>query len=91
MFLSLDHLSSESNYSSSQKVPGKSSGPLELIFNVATLEANTYFTPFLLTFEIFNYNFHNCLVDFGASVNLIPLSVANKINFNWGKIEEKII
>ena len=33
-----------------------------------------YRTPtFLLTFEIFNYNVHNCLVDLGASVNVMPL------------------
>ena len=33
-------------------------------------------TPtFLLTFEIFNYNVHNYLVDLGASVNVMPLSV----------------
>ena len=40
-----------------------------------------YRTPtFLLTFEIFNYNMHNCLVDFGASVNVMPLLVCNHIN-----------
>ena len=38
-----------------------------------------YRTPtFLLTFEIFNYNAHNCLVEAGASVNARPLSVARK-------------
>ena len=26
--------------------------------------------PFLLTFEIFNHNVHNCLVDSGASINV---------------------
>ena len=36
--------------------------------------------PFLLTFEIFNHNVHNCLVDSGASVNVMPLSVCKKIN-----------
>ena len=40
-----------------------------------------YRTPtFLLTFEIFNYNVHNCLVDFGASANVMPLSVYKQIN-----------
>ena len=34
--------------------------------------------PFLLTFEIFNHNVHNCLVDSGASVNVMPLSVCKK-------------
>ena len=36
--------------------------------------------PFLLTFEIFNHNVHNCLVDSGASVNVMPPSVYKKIN-----------
>ena len=34
--------------------------------------------PFLLTFEIFNHNVHNCLVDSGASVNVMPISVCKK-------------
>ena len=36
--------------------------------------------PFLLTFEIFNYNVHNYLVDSGASINVMPLSVYKRIN-----------
>lgn len=28
--------------------------------------------PFLLTYEIFNKNVHNCLVDSGASTNILP-------------------
>ena len=36
--------------------------------------------PFLLTFEVFNKNLHNCLVDLGASSNVIPLSICNKLN-----------
>ena len=36
--------------------------------------------PFLLTFEIFNHNVHNCLVDSGASMNVMPISVCKKIN-----------
>ena len=36
--------------------------------------------PFLLTFEIFNHNMHNCLVDSEALVNVMPLSVCKKIN-----------
>jgi hypothetical protein len=28
--------------------------------------------PFLLTFEIFNKNVHNCMVDSGASSNVMP-------------------
>ena len=35
---------------------------------------------FLLTFEIFNYSVHNCLVESGASVNAMPLSDVKQIN-----------
>ena len=38
-------------------------------------------TPlFLLTFDILNHTVHNCLVDSGSSVNVMPLSVCKKIN-----------
>ena len=36
--------------------------------------------PFLLTLEILNHNVHNCLVDSGSAVNVMPLSVCKKIN-----------
>ena len=36
--------------------------------------------PFLLTFEIFNRNVHNCLVDLGASSNVVPYSICKKFN-----------
>jgi len=52
-------------------VSGKSSGSLEFVVNVVTLEANTLCPPILLAFEIFNYNVHNCLVDSSASVNVM--------------------
>ena len=36
--------------------------------------------PFFLTFEIFNQKVHNCLVDSGASSNVMPYSVCKKLN-----------
>jgi hypothetical protein len=36
--------------------------------------------PFLLTFEVFNINLHNCLVDSGASSNVMPFSIYKKLN-----------
>jgi hypothetical protein len=36
--------------------------------------------PFLLTYEILNFNVHNCLVDYGVSSNIIPFYVFQKIN-----------
>jgi hypothetical protein len=39
------------------------------------------FVPlFLLTFEFFNINFHNCLVDSGSYSNVMPLSICKKLN-----------
>ena len=35
--------------------------------------------PFLLTFEIFNRNVHNCMVDSGASSNVMPLSSMQEV------------
>ena len=29
--------------------------------------------PFFMSFEIFNHNVHNCLIDSGASSNVMPL------------------
>jgi hypothetical protein len=36
--------------------------------------------PFLLTFEVFNINLHNCLVESGASSNVMPLSICKTLN-----------
>ena len=36
--------------------------------------------PFFLTFEIFNKNIDNCLVDSGASLNVMPYLVCKKLN-----------
>jgi hypothetical protein len=35
---------------------------------------------FLLTFEVFNRNLHNCLVDSRESSNVMPLSICKKLN-----------
>ena len=43
-------------------------------------EVNSLFPPFLLSFEIFNFNVHEFLVNYGALVNVIQLSIAKKIN-----------
>jgi hypothetical protein len=41
---------------------------------------NPFVPSFLLTFEIFNRNLHNYLVDSGASSNIIPLSIFKTLN-----------
>ena len=47
--------------------------------------------PFLLTLEIFNRNVHNCLVDSGDSLNVIPYSVCKKLNAQPKIFKTKII
>jgi hypothetical protein len=47
--------------------------------------------PFLLTFEVFNINLHNCLVDRGASSNVMPLSICKKLNTVLLKSDKHII
>ena len=47
--------------------------------------------PFLLTFEIFNINVHNCLADLGASSNVMPYSVCKKLNAQTKICKTKII
>ena len=36
--------------------------------------------PFLLTFEIFNQNVHNCIIDSETSSNVMPYSFYKKLN-----------
>ena len=36
--------------------------------------------PFLVTLEILNHKVHNCLVDSGSSMNVMPLAVFKKLN-----------
>jgi hypothetical protein len=47
--------------------------------------------PFLLTFKIFNRNVHHCLVDFGASSNVMPYSIFKKLNVEPRMSKTKII
>ena len=47
--------------------------------------------PFLLTYEIFNKNVHNCLVDSGASTNILPRSIRAKLNVQPQKFAVRIV
>ena len=46
--------------------------------------------PFLLTFEIFNRNVHNYLVDSGASSNVMPYSIARSSMLNHGFARQRL-
>lgn len=54
-------------------------------------DANSSCPPFLLSFEVFNYNVHNYLVDFGVVANVMSISIAKKINAQWSKTSTRII
>jgi hypothetical protein len=47
--------------------------------------------PFLLMFEVFNMNLHNCLVDSGASSNVMSLSIYKKLNAVSLKSDKHVI
>jgi ribonuclease HI len=56
-----------------------------------TLSSRKNVPLFLLTFKIFNRNVHNCMVDSGASSNVMPWSVCQKINAEVEPSSLKII
>jgi hypothetical protein len=56
-----------------------------------TLSTRKNVPHFLLTFEIFNRNVHNCMVDSGESSNVMPWSVCQKINTEVERSTLKII
>jgi hypothetical protein len=47
--------------------------------------------PFLITFEMFNRNFHNYMVDSRAPSNVMPLKVHEKLNFKHEPYEIQIV
>ena len=59
------------------------------------LESQKYATrkvlPFLLTFDIFNRNVHNCMIDSGASSNVMLVSVCRKLNVMWESFPTQIV
>ena len=47
--------------------------------------------PFLLTFEIFNRTLHNCMIDSGASSNVMSFFVCKKLNAYWEPYPSHIV
>jgi hypothetical protein len=54
-------------------------------------KGNPFVPSFVLTFEVFNRNIHNCLIDSGASSNVMPLSIYKKLNAVPLKIYKHVI
>jgi hypothetical protein len=61
--------------------------------NVALIgdKSGSHTPPFLLTFEIFNRNVHNCLIDSGDSSIVMPYSVCKKLNIEPNKSFVQIV
>lgn len=53
--------------------------------------SNSHTRPFLLTYEIYNRNLHNCLIDSRASSNIMPASVYSKLNIEPQKYAIHIV
>ena len=53
--------------------------------------SNSHTPPFLLTYEIYNRNLQNCLIDSGASSNIMPASVCSKLNIEPQKYTVHIV
>jgi len=53
--------------------------------------SNSDTPPFLLTYEIYNRNLPNCLIDSGASSNIMPASVCSKLNIEPQKFAIHIV
>jgi hypothetical protein len=54
-------------------------------------KGNPFVPPFLLTFEVFNINLNNVLVDSRESSNVIPLYITKKLNAVPLKIDKHVI
>jgi hypothetical protein len=66
-------------------IPGNDAQEIHKVEIATTINATSIGTfsksqvpPFLLTYEIFNFNVHNCLADSGASSNIMPFLFAKK-------------
>eukprot|EP00253_Pinus_taeda_P031155 PITA_31155 len=61
--------------------------------NIALIggRSRSHTPPFLLTYEICDKNVHNCLVDLGASSNILPKSICTKLNVQPQKSVVRIV
>jgi hypothetical protein len=72
-------ISSSTIVASKEKVSTVQNLSSEVDIGLILIGSRSHTPPFLLTFEIFNKNVHNCLVDSGASSNIMPNSVCLQI------------
>jgi len=53
--------------------------------------SNSHTPPFLLTYEIYDKNSHNCLIGSRASSNIMPALVCSKLNMEPQKFVVHIV
>jgi len=78
---------SQANQIASVKV----SNPLSINSDLIGQKSISHTPPFVLTFEVFNNKLHNCLVDYGASTNVMPYVVCQKLNAQPQKCSTQIV
>ena len=54
-------------------------------------KGKTKVPPFLLIFRLLGKNLHNCLVDLGASANVIPVGVSRKLGLSPFKFDKLVV
>ena len=63
-----------------EEIPTENQPVEEDVESIGEGKARFKTPPFFLTMEILNHKVHNCLVDFGSLVNVMPLVVCKQIN-----------
>lgn len=75
---SLDHIKSASANNNTKNVSN-----VNVTKAMSTMFKDRVEVPlFLLSLKIFDKNFYNCLIDSGASCNMIPFSICQKLGMN---------
>ena len=65
---------------------------LEICTKLESQNSGTKRVPlFLLTFEIFNRNVHNCIIDSRESSNFMHVSICRKLNATWEYFPTQIV
>ena len=61
-----------------EEIPTENQPVEEDVESIGEGKARFKTPPFMLTLEVLNHKVHNCLVDSGSSVNVMPLAVCKK-------------
>ena len=78
------------NNSNNDSIPNGKGKAIAYKTSLIGKNSNSTTPLFLLTFDIFNRNIHNCMVDSGASSNFIPFPVCRRLNAKFTPCETQI-